>query len=184
MIRLGGGTAPDGWPGGADIHQVNRWEKALRRLERVATVTVGMATAECGTAALEVLLALDYRIATGDFRLTAAPDDRLPWPGMAMHRLVNQIGLSRTRQVLLVGAVPAERALAYGLVDEIADDADDAIRRAVRAFATVPGAELAVRRQLLLEAAASSFEDALGTHLAACDRELRRRRGRTAGDTA
>jgi len=176
VVRLGGGAEPAGWPGCTDVHQVSRWEKAVRRLERVTTATVGVASGGCGTPALEVLLALDYRIATADFRLTAARDDRLPWPGMAMHRLVNQIGLSRARQVLLGGsAVSAERAVAYGLVDEIAEEAEDAVRRAVHAFGALPGAELAVRRQLLLEATTSSFEDALGAHLAACDRELRRR---------
>jgi len=38
------------------------------------------------------------------------------------------------------------------------------------------------QRQLMLEATAASFEDALGTHLAACDRTLRRvRRERVVG---
>ncbi|MEK8174877.1 hypothetical protein NKH77_54940 [Streptomyces sp. M19] len=40
--------------------------------------------------------------------------------------------------------------------------------------------ELAVRRQLLLEAASVEYDEALGVHLAACDRELRRLRGNTA----
>jgi isomerase DpgB len=36
--------------------------------------------------------------------------------------------------------------------------------------------ELAVRRRLLLEAPSATFEDALGAHLAACDRLMRRHR--------
>ena len=40
--------------------------------------------------------------------------------------------------------------------------------------AAVEGAELAIRRQLMLEAPTATFEDALGVHLAACDRSLRR----------
>ncbi|MCZ9336264.1 enoyl-CoA hydratase/isomerase family protein, partial [Streptomyces sp. TRM76130] len=35
------------------------------------------------------------------------------------------------------------------------------------------GKELAIRRQLLFDAANTAFEDALGPHLAACDRALR-----------
>ncbi|KOG89867.1 enoyl-CoA hydratase, partial [Streptomyces varsoviensis] len=35
------------------------------------------------------------------------------------------------------------------------------------------GKDLAIRRQLLLDARTTSFEDALGPHLAACDRLLR-----------
>jgi isomerase DpgB len=42
------------------------------------------------------------------------------------------------------------------------------------------GAELAIRRQLMDEASWMSFEDALGPHLAACDRALRRAGGRAA----
>ena len=47
---------------------------------------------------------------------------------------------------------------------------------AVVMLGRVAGAEHAIRRQLLLEAATTSYEDALGAHLAACDRELRRLR--------
>jgi isomerase DpgB len=38
----------------------------------------------------------------------------------------------------------------------------------------IAGPELSVRRQLLNEATSSAYEDAIGAHLAACDRELRR----------
>jgi len=44
----------------------------------------------------------------------------------------------------------------------------------VLAETAVDGRELSIRRRLLLEAASTSFEDALGAHLAACDRALRR----------
>jgi isomerase DpgB len=43
--------------------------------------------------------------------------------------------------------------------------------------AGVAGEELAIRRQLLLDAGHTRFEDALGSHLAACDRALRRGAG-------
>jgi isomerase DpgB len=36
------------------------------------------------------------------------------------------------------------------------------------------GAEMAIRRQLIFEAGSTTFEDALGAHLAAADRALRR----------
>jgi len=42
------------------------------------------------------------------------------------------------------------------------------------AAGTFTGKEVAIRRQLLLDAAQHSFEEALGAHLAACDRALRR----------
>jgi isomerase DpgB len=36
--------------------------------------------------------------------------------------------------------------------------------------------ETALRRQLLIEAGSAGYDEALGIHLAACDRELRRLR--------
>jgi isomerase DpgB len=80
--------------------------------------------------------------------------------------------------VVLRGAeIAADRALAIALVDEVTDRADDVdavVNAAVASLSQVSGVELAVRRRLLIEAPTTSFEDALGTHLAACDRELLR----------
>jgi isomerase DpgB len=61
-----------------------------------------------------------------------------------------------------------------GVIDEVADDTTAAIAKAMEMAAAVEGTELAIRRQLMLEAPTATFEDALGVHLAACDRSLRR----------
>jgi isomerase DpgB len=60
-----------------------------------------------------------------------------------------------------------------GVVDDVAGNAVLALDKAIEMAGTAPGAELAVRRQLMLEAMTTTFEDALGVHLAACDRALR-----------
>jgi isomerase DpgB len=60
-----------------------------------------------------------------------------------------------------------------GIIDDVASDAALALPNAMEAAGAVPGAELAIRRQLMQEAMTTTFEDALGTHLAACDRALR-----------
>jgi isomerase DpgB len=56
----------------------------------------------------------------------------------------------------------------------VADDVAICTERAIEVVAAAGGADLAIRRQLVLEAANTAFEDALGVHLAACDRALRR----------
>jgi isomerase DpgB len=56
----------------------------------------------------------------------------------------------------------------------VADDVTICAKKAMELAAAAGGAELAIRRQLVLEAATTTFEDALGMHLAACDRALRR----------
>lgn len=167
------------WPGQVGIQDVNRWERAVRRLERLATVVIAVASgATCGPA-LDLLLASDYRIAEADFRLHMPINQGHVWPGMGIYRLVNQVGVARGRQLLMgVHEITAQRALDLGLIDEISDAMLDTMHAAVLRLGPMSSAELSVRRQLLLEAPTTTFEDALGTYLAACDRELRRLQGR------
>ncbi|MGW3730079.1 enoyl-CoA-hydratase DpgB, partial [Streptomyces sp. NPDC000851] len=65
-------------------------------------------------------------------------------------------------------------ALALGIADEIAEDPAAALADAADLTGGLSGQEVAIRRQLLFDATTTSFEDALGAHLAACDRVLRR----------
>lgn len=184
VLRLGTTPPADrSWPGAdAGIQDVNRWERAVRRLERLDAVTIAVAGNVCGGPALDVLLATDYRIATVNLQLLLPINDGHCWPGMAVHRLVHQVGAARARQVVLWGdELSARRALDIGLVDEITADVIEAVQAATVLLGRVAGRELTVRRQLLLEASSTSYEDALGTHLAACDRELRRIASQTSG---
>lgn len=179
LVHVGPVGVPDGdgrrWPGEVAIHLVNRWEQALRKLERVPAATIGVAEGDCHGPALEALLTTDYRVAAADFRI----DRTGPfWPGMAIHRLANQLGVAKARGLVLsTTSLSAEDALAHGLVDEIADDPAAAVAARLRTVGGFPGKELAIRRRLLLDATTTSFEDALGAHLAACDRTLRDRPG-------
>ncbi|MFJ8464552.1 enoyl-CoA-hydratase DpgB [Streptomyces swartbergensis] len=176
VVRLG--TArPDerSWPGGAGIQEVNRWERAVRRIERLPSVSVAVVSGNCAGPALDLLLVADYRIATEDLRLLLPVNDGQFWPGMALYRLTNQLGAARARQLVLWGhELTASAALESGLVDEANADVEAAVEAAVLLLGRNAGPELAIRRQLLLEAHTGSYEDCLGAHLAACDRELRR----------
>jgi isomerase DpgB len=169
------GTAPAA-VSAVDTPLVNKWERALRRLERLPATTVAVARGACSGVALEVLLATDYRIGTPDLRfaLSTGAGGGPAWPGMALYRLANQLGPSRVRRAVLFGTpVDAATALDWSLLDEIAVDWDGA-RVAATAMAARSRVDAGVRRQLLLEATTATFEDALGRHLAACDRVLRR----------
>lgn len=167
------------WPGRIGIQDVNRWERAVRRLERLAALIIAVASGSTDGPALDLLVATDYRIATPNFRLYIPINDGHVWPGMAIHRLVNQVGVTRGRQLLMGGhEITAQRAFDIGLIDEISDVTLDAVRVAVSRLYPMSSTEISIRRQLLLEATTTTFEDAIGTHLAACDRELRRLRGR------
>ncbi|MFI6084297.1 enoyl-CoA-hydratase DpgB [Streptomyces sp. NPDC051217] len=168
------------WPGKVDVQQVNRWERAVRRLERLPVVSIAMLRGTCGGPTLDLLLAADFRIGSSDVRLLLPVNAEHFWPGMAVHRLVQHLGVARARQLVLWGTdIPLEKALDLGLIDHVDDDTDEAVRTAAILTGRVSGREMAVRRQLLQEAASAEYDDALGAHLAACDRELRRLRGLT-----
>lgn len=162
--------------GDLPVALVSKWERALRRLERLPAVTIAVAGDDCGGPALDALLATDYRIMPAWGKLVVSVAAGATWPGMALYRLARQAaGAAAARRAILFGSpIEASAALAMGLVDEVADDATTAIEKAMEMASSVPGAELAIRRQLMLESTATAFEDALGVHLAACDRVLRR----------
>ncbi|MEV7289388.1 enoyl-CoA-hydratase DpgB [Streptomyces sp. NPDC093252] len=169
------GTPAAGWTDGLTVGLISKWERALRRLERLPTTTIGIADGDIGGTALDTLLVLDIRIATPSLRLMPPVTDGATWPGMALHRLVQQTsGTAAVRRTVLHGTpIDAERALALHLVDEVTDDPSAAVA-AAGYTAAFTGSELAIRRQLLLDARTVPFEEALGAHLAACDRALRR----------
>lgn len=164
-----------GWPAELAIADVNRWERAVRRLERLGAPIVVVADGLCAGPALDVLLTADHRIATPGTRLALAREAGMLWPGMALHRLVQQLGVARVWPLALLGrSLTADRAVELGLVDEIAEDTEAAVAAVTAELAGLSGSELGVQRRLLLDASVSSHEEAIGVHLAACDRTLRR----------
>ncbi|HTX85460.1 MAG TPA: enoyl-CoA-hydratase DpgB [Streptosporangiaceae bacterium] len=171
--------APAGpWARSLSVALVSKWERGLRRLERLPATSIAVATGDCGGLALDALLATDYRIAAASARLLVPVGAGATWPGMALYRLCHQAGGTAIRRAVLFGApIDASDALALGLVDELTDDTVGALAAAADVMDAFLGAELAIRRQLMLDATTVSFEDALGRHLAACDRELRRYAG-------
>ncbi|MFD9702983.1 enoyl-CoA-hydratase DpgB [Lentzea sp. NPDC059081] len=197
VVHLEGGDTPPAdrvWPGATEIVHVNRWEQVLRRLERLGAVTIAVVTGRCGGGALDLVLACDYRIAAQD--ASVAPplcDSGQVWPGMAVHRMTTQLGVREARRlVLFPQELTALEAVERKLIDEIAADPLAAARdKAAQVKAALVkaaqvkaagdgGAEAAIRRRLVLDAATTSFEESLGAHLAACDRTLRQGEGEPA----
>ncbi|MFE3604079.1 enoyl-CoA-hydratase DpgB [Streptomyces sp. NPDC059096] len=177
---------PREWPGDVTIQEVNRWERAVRRLERLDNVNIAAAQGTCGGPVLDLLLAADFRIGTPDLRLMLPINDGHFWPGMSLYRLVRHIGLARARRIVLWdSAVTLSTATELGIVDQVSDDLDEAVHTAAVLRGRLSDRETRIRRRLLEEAASAEYDDALGTHLAACDRELRRLRAdRSDGATA
>jgi isomerase DpgB len=176
ILRLSGVPGP-GWANDLPVTLVSKWERGLRRLERLPAVTIAVADGDCGGAALDALLVADYRIMPAGARLVPPVVAGATWPCMSLYRLARQTaGAAVARRAVLFGTpIDAEQAQAAGVIDDVAGDAALALEKAMAMAMAVaaPGAELAIRRQLVLEAPATTFEEALGVHLAACDRALR-----------
>ncbi|GAB2605840.1 enoyl-CoA-hydratase DpgB [Kribbella endophytica] len=179
VLELHPGGGHQAWPGNVPIAAINRWERALRRLERVPAPVVAVASGTCTGPAAEVLLVADFRVVTRDFVFVLGAEGGA-WPGAVLHRLACQLGVARAKQLALWRQpLTARKAVALDLVDELADDLRLALRRAEEMLGSAApdgGEDFAVIRRLLLDAPATSVDEALGSHLAAADRLLRRPR--------
>jgi isomerase DpgB len=175
IVRVSGVPGPN-WANDLPVALVSKWERGLRRLERVPAVTIAVAEEDCGGPALDALLAADYRIMPAGAKLIVPVVAGATWPGMALYRLARQAaGTASARRAVLFGTpIEAAAARAIGVIDEVAGNTTIAIEKAMEVAAVARGTELAIRRQLMQEALTTSYEDALGVHLAACDRALRR----------
>ena len=158
-----------------DMPMHSQWERALKRLEGVRAPTVCAIEGSCFGLMLDVMLCTDYRIATPRLDLGLAHVADTLWPGMAIHRLAAQLGVAQARALVLFDVpVDAARASALGLVQEVCDEPAMRAEQFAATLAAGRPQDTSVRRQLLLEAATSTHEGALGTHMAACHRALLR----------
>jgi isomerase DpgB len=175
VLLLVSGVPGPGWSNDLPVALVSKWERGLRRLERLPAATVAVADGDCGGPALDALLVADYRVMPAGTRLVMPVVAGATWPGMALHRLARQAaGAALARSAILFGTpIEAADARAMGVIDDVAGNAALALEKAMEMVGAASGAELAIRRQLMLEALTTTFEDALGAHLAACDRALR-----------
>jgi isomerase DpgB len=171
------GVPGPGWADDLPMALVSKWERGLRRLERIPAVTIAVADGDCGGPALDALLVSDYRIMPAGAKLIVPVVAGATWPGMALYRLARQAagGASARKAVLFGTAIEAAAAQAIGIIDDVTGDVTAAIEKAMGVAAAARPTELAVRRQLMQEALTTSYEEALGVHLAACDRTLRGR---------
>src|SRR5277367_4934076 len=72
VLHIQGAAGDEGagdWPSLVSLRLVNKWERALRRLEQSSAAAIAAVSGYCSGPALDVLLATDYRIATADVLL-------------------------------------------------------------------------------------------------------------------
>lgn len=97
-------AAAEGWR--LDAVVVERWEVALRRLETIKQLVVGLIDGCCLGGGLQLALACDLRIATERATIAIPAARELGFlAGMAPWRLTRLVGIARAKALLLGGAV-------------------------------------------------------------------------------
>jgi isomerase DpgB len=128
----------------------------------------------CSAVALDLLVVADRRLAGEDFFVQSPISCGKIWPGMTLYRLARQIGESCARKVALeADGISAQRGIELHIIDEIIDVGTDGADRTARLLRNAPPEDFAIARRLMQESSSTSFDEALGAHLAACDRALR-----------
>lgn len=173
-IRGGGVKELLSWPGEVNLRAVTHWERTLRRLERTESLTAVYAASNCSALALEILTVVDHRISSSDFVLWLRVTGQPIWPGMVLYRLIRQIGEARTKQLFLESSpIAAEGCRARDIIDNINDSMEEVSLDMVTLATDSVADDFAIRRRLMQDSYATTYEDALGAHLAACDRTCR-----------
>lgn len=161
--------------GSMDMPLFTQWERALKRIETLRAPTVCVIDGSCFGLMLEIMLCTDYRAAGNQLEVGLARVSDTLWPSMAIHRLVTQLGVAQARALVLFDRpIGSSRALDLGLVHSLSNDPRAAAHAFVSYLKTANVQDVPIRRQLLLEGAVSLHESALGLHMVACSRALRR----------
>ena len=131
-------------------HAAGGWQRLLDDVESLPQVTVAQLHGHVIGGAALLAVACDLRVAAPDARVSL-PEVMLgiplTWAGIP--RLVREIGLPRTRDMVMTGrVVEAPEALAFGLVQRVADGqpVGDVVDALVEELLSAPAAPLAMTK--------------------------------------
>ena len=157
-----------------DVYLISKWEKLLRRLELTDGAVICAASDNIGHLGLALLLVSDYRLANELSQFSLCNEQGHLLAGCALQRLAHQFGSGACRKLVLFGnTLNAVEAKNIGLIDELGADSGVLAQQYIDSLQPNQLNDIRVRRQLLLEAFHLGHDEALGAHLAACDRSLR-----------
>jgi enoyl-CoA hydratase/carnithine racemase len=107
-------------------------------LESFPGPTIAAIQGLCYGGGCNLALACDVRFASADARFAITPAKLgVVYPLRATKRLVDLVGPSRAKIILMSGAeFDAERAVSFGMIDEVADDLDKAVSEFAATLAT------------------------------------------------
>lgn len=141
-----------------------RWQRLLDELESIPQVTVARLHGHTVGGAVLLATACDIRIASEDLELfipELALGIPLTWAGLP--RLVREIGLPRTRELVMTGRrVNGREALEWGLVQRLvpAEKLEEATEALVSELLRMPSGPLAITRAALASMGKASLHSA------------------------
>src|SRR6185503_9271570 len=132
---------------GAFVEKIHQVCKAIRALPVPVVARLHGAVIGAG---LEIAAACDLRVAANGTRF-AMPEVRLGIPSVVEAALLPRLmGSGRAAWLVLTGeAIDAERAYAWGLVEEVADELDRTVGRVVQSLVAADRQALWQQKQLL-----------------------------------
>ena len=108
-----------------DMSYHERFEKALRILEKMEKVVIVGMHGYCLGGALQLAMACDIRVSTADCQIGLPAIRESLVPGLGTWRLPRYIGWGRAKRLILGGEnISGEEALNIGLVDHLAPPED------------------------------------------------------------
>lgn len=111
--------------GEIDMSYHERWEKALRTFEQMEKIVIVGMHGYCLGGGLQLALAGDIRVSTGDCQIGLPAIRESLIPGLATWRLPHFIGWGRAKKMIIGGAnIDGEKASEIGLVDHLAAGKD------------------------------------------------------------
>lgn len=161
--------------GGADIavmrrldadtyRAMRRWIEVQRLLETAPKPVIAALNGHCLGGGAELALACDLRILHADARF-GFPETRLGiFPGAGgSQRLPRLVGPHRAKRLIFDGRqLPADEALAEGLVDLVAgDDFDEVVEREAARLAALPTATIGLVKEAILRGGDLPFDAAI-----------------------
>ncbi|MDK1288839.1 enoyl-CoA hydratase-related protein [Pseudoalteromonas umbrosa] len=148
-----------------------KWEKCIGRLEKLKNVKIVSCPNKVSQFALELLFVADYRVASNQagLNLAAAQFDIIPTT--FIYRAAHLLGDQQAKKLFLFGqSITANEGVNIGLYDELSDSAAEVVERVVNTLTPTLLNQFSIRRRLIADSHNQSIGEALGSHLAACDR--------------
>ena len=152
-----------------------KWEKLCRRIEKLNMHTVIAIKGSCTAFGVSLMLACDINLVSDQTIFTIRESSQGFLPPIAILNLGKYIGLGRVKALVIEGrSFSSQEAQQWGMINYILPDHnfDTELNSYIEGIKINNKEAIKLNRRLLSEAYASSYEDFIGSYLAAQHRAI------------